>query len=157
MQNANRCRRDPKVVAEELREAKEHMKFCIELYRLQLSAGRYFIHEHPEGASSWYMHETVKLLVEPNVGVASFDMCRFDMKATKDGKEYPVQKSTRVASNSREVLKRLDRRCPNKGGPGERHEHAQLEGGLTKRAQIYPESFARPYARASRQRSASER
>ena len=85
MQNANRGRRDPKVVAKELREAEDHMRFCIELYRMQLSAGRYFIHEHPEGASSWNMHETIKLLIEPNVGVVSFDMCQFGMKAVKKG------------------------------------------------------------------------
>ena len=48
-----------------------------------------------------------------------------------------------MASNSREVLKRLDRRCPNKGGAGEKHEHVQLEGGLAKRAQIYPREFCK--------------
>ena len=30
-----------------------HLAFCAELYQMQLSAGRYFLHEHPLTASSW--------------------------------------------------------------------------------------------------------
>ena len=141
MQNINKGRRCPKVVQEELQEAEKHMRFCIELYGLQIQGGRYFIHEHPDGATSWQMPETVKLLTQRNVGIVLFDMCQFGMAAEKNGEVKPVQKSTRVASNSKEVLKRLDIRCPNKGGPGEKHEHIALEGGLTKRAQVYPRAF----------------
>ena len=134
IQNLNRARRDPKVIEKEMDEARGHMQFCIELYRMQLSAGRYFIHEHPEGASSWHMRETIELLMEQDVGIATFDMCQFGMKATKDGKEHPVQKSTRVASNSREVLKRLNRRCPNKGGEGEGGGEGSSSGSVARRA-----------------------
>ena len=143
MQNLNRAKRDPKVVEKEMNEARGHMLFCIELYKMQIRAGRYFIHEHPEGASSWHMRETIELLMDQDVGIAQFDMCQYGMTVMKDGKEHPVQKSTRVASNSREVLKRLNRRCPNKGGEGARHAHVQLEGGMTKSAQIYPREFCK--------------
>ena len=36
-----------------LEEAKEHVRFCIRLYRLQIRAGRGFLHEHPRTATSW--------------------------------------------------------------------------------------------------------
>ena len=143
MQNANRARRDPKVVEKELKEAKEHMKFCIELYVMQLDGRRCFIHEHPAGATSWNLKETIQLLMREDVGIATFDMCQFGMVAHKDGQEHPVQKCTRVASNSNEVLKRLRIKCPNKGGPGDKHEHISLEGTLTKAAQVYPRGFCR--------------
>ena len=45
------------------------------------------------------------------------DMCQSGMTAkSKDGKEGPVQKKTRIVSNSQEVLKRVDKKCPNGGG-----------------------------------------
>ena len=31
-----------------------HIRFVCELYRLQGECGRYFAHEHPQGATSWY-------------------------------------------------------------------------------------------------------
>ena len=53
MQNLNGAKCDPikrqhKIVAGRIRLA-----FCTELYQMQLSAGRYFLHEHPLTASSW--------------------------------------------------------------------------------------------------------
>ena len=143
MQNASRGLRDPKIVAAELEEAKEHMRFCIELYMIQLDGGRCFVHEHPAGATSWNLKETIQLMMREDVGIATFDMCQFGMVAEKDGVEKPVQKCTRVASNSNEVLKRIRIKCPNKGGPGEKHEHIQLEGALTKSAQVYPRPFCK--------------
>ena len=143
MQNASRGLRDPKIVAAELEEAKEHMRFCIELYMIQLDGGRCFVHEHPAGATSWNLKETIQLMMREDVGIATFDMCQFGMVAEKDGVEKPVQKCTRVASNSNEVLKRIRIKCPNKGGPGEKHEHIHLEGPLTKSAQVYPRPFCK--------------
>ena len=35
------------------RRAVEHIKFVFELYDLQVRGGRYLLHEHPAGASSW--------------------------------------------------------------------------------------------------------
>ena len=81
--------------------------------------------------------------MKENGGIVSFDMCQFGMTVEKDGKTWPVQKGTRLASNSPEVLKRVNVRCPNRGGPGAKHEHMPLEGSLVKRAQIYPREFRR--------------
>ena len=33
--------------------ARNHMKSAAQLYKIQIQGGRYFLHEHPESASSW--------------------------------------------------------------------------------------------------------
>eukprot|EP00972_Heterocapsa_arctica_P106388 15672960-Heterocapsa_arctica.AAC.1 len=44
---------DPEVVRRQLVEAEGHLRFCCELYELQIRRGDYFVHEHPAGATSW--------------------------------------------------------------------------------------------------------
>ena len=100
------------------------------------------MHEHPAGATSWGMKEIVCLMMNDQVGTVNVDMCCFGMTATKEGKEGPVRKRTRIISNSQEVLKRVDRTCPNRGGV-QVHEHVVLEGGKAKQAQVYPREFCR--------------
>ena len=39
------------------KEARAHLEFSAKLYRIQVASGRYFLHEHPQSASSW--HEDV--------------------------------------------------------------------------------------------------
>ena len=39
-------------VREILENGISHLEFCIELYRIQIQGGRYFLHEHPETATS---------------------------------------------------------------------------------------------------------
>ena len=142
MQNLSKGKRNPEVVEEELRQAKEHMRFCIEIYIMQVEARRCFVHEHPVGASSWDMKEMIELMMGEDVGTVTVDMCSFGMTATDKGREGPVQKATRIVSNSHEVLKRVDRKCPNRGGV-KVHDHVVLEGGRTKQAQVYPREFCR--------------
>ena len=47
--------------AARLRKAEEHMKFAVKMYRVQLEGGRYFVHEHPAGATSWRLPVIRKL------------------------------------------------------------------------------------------------
>ena len=143
MQNLSRGKRDPKIVERELEEGKEHIRFCIEIYILQIEGRRCFVHEHPSGATSWNMKEMIGLMMSQGVGVATVDMCEFGLTAKgKDGRRGPVQKCTRIISNSHEVLKRVDKKCPNRGG-AKVHEHVVLEGRNTKLAQVYPREFCR--------------
>ncbi len=143
MQNLNKDRRDPKVVAAERREAEEHVRFCIRIYKIQMEGHRCFVHEHPSGASSWQMKEMVELMACSDVDVAKVDMCQFGMTAvTKEG-EGPVRKRTKIISNSKEVLKKVEKKCPNDGGPGAHHEHVHLVDGRAKQAQVYPRAFCR--------------
>ena len=41
-------------------EARRHMKFVVKIYRMQLEAGRWFLHEHPARATSWGLREIRK-------------------------------------------------------------------------------------------------
>ncbi len=141
IQNLNSKKRDPKIIQAEKAAGERHMEFSMQVYKMQIRGKRFFVHEHPVGASSWKMQSMVELLAEDEVDVVSVDMCAFGMTTTVDGKEMPVLKRTRIASNSHEVLKRVGVKCANQGGVGEKHTHASLEGGRTKLAQVYPKKF----------------
>ena len=52
-QRINNLIRSLVTVAAERKRATQHLEFCVELYREQAKAGRYFVHEHPAYASSW--------------------------------------------------------------------------------------------------------
>ena len=141
LQHFNAKKRDPKVVAEEKAKAEGHIKFCIEVYMMQIEGRRYFVHEHPAGAKCWELKGMMELMAAEGTDSVTVDMCQFGMTATKQGKDGPVQKKTRIVSNSAEVLKRVAVKCPNQGGHGEPHTHISLEGGLAKQAQVYPRKF----------------
>ena len=61
LQNLKKYTRDPARFAEKVENAKKHIRFCVELYKMQIEGGRYFLHEHPRRATSWPMHEIMKL------------------------------------------------------------------------------------------------
>jgi len=46
-------KRDPLIVAREKAAGRLHLDWCCYLYRKQISRGAYFLHEHPNGATSW--------------------------------------------------------------------------------------------------------
>ena len=46
-------------------KAIDHIKFCIKLYKMQMDAGRYWLHEHPWSAKSWQIPEMEELLGIP--------------------------------------------------------------------------------------------
>ncbi len=143
MQNLSKDKRVPRAVEGERRAAEEHIRFCLRMYMIQLEGRRFFIHEHPIGASSWRMREMMELMAKGCVDAANVDMCQFGMKAKDKDGEGPVRKRTKIISNSKEVLKRIERKCPNDGGPGTPHVHVHLEDGRTKQAQVYPREFCR--------------
>ena len=43
----------PEKVRDLLADGRLHLTFMAQIYRKQLSAGRYFLHEHPSTAASW--------------------------------------------------------------------------------------------------------
>ena len=123
-------------MAPELREATAHIQCCMREYEEQRKNGRFFLHEHPDSATSWQLKEVVVMSMSGGVEIEHVDMCG-------DGKGL-VRKRTKVMSNAPEVLKRIARQCSN--GPGKQdtdHKHVQLIGGKAKRAQIYPRAFCK--------------
>ena len=117
-------------------EAMKHVGFCIELYKLQIAEGRYFLHEHPLTASSWRLPGMISLLSHPEVACVTSDMCQYGMTQKNDrGEHLPVLKPTRWLGNSPHILYKLSRRCKRE------HQHQVLLGGRAKQAQVYPEEL----------------
>ncbi len=144
MQNMNEGkRRNQEEHGAMMKAAKGHIKFCTELYRMQMSEHRYFLHEHPCTATSWRMPEIVKLMGEFEVDTEICDMCAYGMKITDQHGEALAEKKTRVMSNSAEVLKRLNKKCSNRNGHETKHRHADTTGGKVKLCQVYPRAFCR--------------
>ena len=114
------------------------MAFVCELYREQLSQGRYFLHEHPQSASSWQLECVQEVWEWPGVDCTVCDQCQY---GHEDGDGNPVKKGTRWMSNSPETLEQLSRRCHGalpqcsgaKGG-----QHMQVSGRLSREAAVYP-------------------
>ena len=137
LQEISRAVRNPAVMAEELRRGQAHIRFCIEVYRMQLAAKRHFVHEHPESSTSWSMPEMMELMAHPAVDMKTVHMCAYGMKAVDEQGEGLVKKPTRVASSSPEVLRRIEARCSNERNEDE-HRHVHLIKGRVKAAQVYP-------------------
>ena len=97
--SSNISRMKPEVVRGMIREGIKHVLFCVKLYRKQMSAGRYFLHEHPWGAWSWSLPEVRKLRDEPTVKLAKGNMCAQGTKLRDSLGEAPVLKATGWLSN----------------------------------------------------------
>ena len=136
-QRINNKIRDPMIVANELKRAKEHLKFFVELYREQIRGGRYFLHEHPAYATSWQTEEIEKLLNEKSVVRVTCDQCMYGCEA-EDGS--PVKKPTSFMSNAQEFTRELEARCNGRGGQCGRPEggtHRQCRGKTARLAAMY--------------------
>ena len=114
LQNLQKGKRDEKTSQRRLENAKRHIMFCIELYNMQLRGGRFFLHEHPESASSWRLPEIMQMILMDGVLTTVCDMCAYGMVAVDELGEAPAKKCTRLMSNSPEVIKRVGKRCTNK-------------------------------------------
>ena len=109
-----------------------------------MRCGRYFLHEHPQTASSWNL-PCMKLLEQhPMVLKAKVHMCQFGMTATDEAGTAPVKKPTIMMTNSVELHRELDRQCT----PGS-HRHVQLMSGRAKDAAIYPKGLCRAVCRGA--------
>ena len=64
-------------VREILAHGISHLEFCIELYRIQIQGGRYFLHEHPETAGPWQHRCTSDLIEIPSVSRVRGDQCQY--------------------------------------------------------------------------------
>ena len=129
LQFLNRGKRDDQVVAQEYRKAVQHFKFCVSLYKLQVHAGRYFLHEHPARATSWAEPCIRQLCQMDGVVRVVGDMC---MQGMCSPKGLPVRKSTGWLSNAPFVLNELRTRCD------QAHTHDVLLNGKAKAAAIFP-------------------
>ena len=145
LQNLSKNRRCEVEFKKAMRIAKEHVKFCLGIYKIQMKAGRYFLHEHPNSASSWSMPEVVEMMAHEDVDVTTCDMCAYGLKTSDDIGEALVEKRTKLMSTPPEVLKRVGLQCDNRAAQtkGEKHRHADTTNGRARRCQVYPKQFCR--------------
>ena len=98
-----------------LEQAKRYVRFCIKIYDHQRAKGRYFLHEHPWLATSWFMPEMDRLAEEIGVYRERTDMCQFGMLSRTAGIGSAmghVLKPTAFLTNSKHIFRELARRCP---------------------------------------------
>ena len=121
-------------VKEMVAEGRLHLEFMIQMYRIQLEACRFFLHEHPSTAASWDEEHMSQLCSDPRVLSVTSHQCEFGLTTPgPDGQPMPALKPTRWISNSRHMILRLSRRC------SKMHKHQPLEGKhRTRDAEIYP-------------------
>ena len=109
-----------------------HLRLAMEVAKWQIRQGRYFLFEHPLGATSWN-EEAVRQVQElEGVLKVECDMCRFNLRV--DG-EHLNKKPTGLLTNSEEMARMLGRRC--QGG----HQHKPLLNGTAVKAQAYTPQF----------------
>jgi len=148
-QYINDMKRSPEEVRRGYLKAMIHLKFMCELYREQVAGRRYFLHEHPEGATSWAESCVVEVGKLAGVQLVVGDQCQF-------GQAYgaePVKKPTAWLSNSPKVLEALGHRCEGRGGacsrPGGGH-HRSCSGPVAEAARIYPRQLCAAILRGFR-------
>ena len=73
----------------ELKRAKQHPEFGVELFRKQVKAGRYLLHKHPAYASAWQTDMMESM--DEGVGKATADQCQH---ACTDEHGNPAKKPT---------------------------------------------------------------
>ena len=139
MMNINKDRMDPLEYNQRLAEAKVHLQFVCELYVLQHEAGRYFIHEHPQGASSWRELCVMDTHLRTLAQKLTVHQCMYGL-TSKDpgGVERPARKATTFMTNCPGMALTLNKLCD--GG----HQHTVLEGAKrTRMSQVYPDQLCR--------------
>ena len=108
--NKHNNRDNPNWIAQfnaNLEKAVRHIKFCVQIYKVQMDAGRYWLHEHPWSAKSWQIPELKELLEDPRVEIAYADQCQFGVTAPIEGingERGPAKKPTGFAGNSWTVM-----------------------------------------------------
>ena len=126
-----------------LKNAKEHMEFTVEVYRLQLGQGGHVLHEHPIGATSWNMQCIKELANEKYMHETVTDQCMFGLETRGEqrGTKEPARKRTRFLTSSAEIARSLDRRCDGS------HRHQPLVSGRATAAAQYPKGLCQAICR----------
>ena len=122
---------------ERKKKAIEHMSFCMQLYQMQIQSGRYFLHEHPQGATSWDLEMVKEIESMGGVYKVSCDQCQYGLETSVKGESRPARKPTAFMSNSWFVTNELTRKCDGS------HAHFSLMEGRAKKAEQYPDGLCK--------------
>ena len=110
-----------------------HLREACKAYERPLKKpNRFFLHEHPWGATSWSEPEVQKLMNDERVYVVKGPMCRWKMKVPGANADEYVKKETGWMTNHKGLAELLQGECDGQ------HRHVHLVDGLAKYAQVYP-------------------
>ena len=95
------------------------MEFVAKLYKKQVEAGRFFIHENQAHAKSWALPCIKRVLKQAGVEVVEADRCMFGLKSWGKHRSQLVlaKNPTKFMANSWLIGRELNRRCEGS------HEH----------------------------------
>ena len=138
---------DPEAKRRAKIEAEVHMRFVISLYYEQIENGRYFIHEHPQWATSWQLEEMAGLMEVPGVIRVRGDQCQYGAEIVRGkNRGAPVMKPTGFLTNSQAVAEALSKTCGSIDGTCSRRKggrHQLCSGRHAKDAAVYPRGLCR--------------
>ncbi len=154
-QALNAARNPDKAAVERARlAAVVHLDFVAELYEMQLDAGRYFLHEHPEWATSWKLPRIDAVLRRTGVERVRGDQCQFGAEIRSGAhRGDPVMKPTGFMTNSPMIARAVGARCGGRDGWCSRSKggrHRLCSGQHAKDAAVYPRSLCRAILRGVR-------
>ena len=115
-----------------------HLSNAVRMYRAQLRDGHHFLHEHPDGATSWREKDIEDLAAEPGVYRVRGPMCRWEMTSEDAQGVGLVKKETGWLTSSAELARILSGVCSNAAGGRPWHRHVQLINGRASAARAYP-------------------
>lgn len=136
LQNINKNNRDENEFRKQYKDALSHLEFCLGLYHIQQVNGRYYLHEHPNSATSWKVPCMINFIKQHNPGFAYTNMCAFGMQSSDEHGAGLVYKPIKFISNSWLLINELSRHVCNG-----RHRHVHLMGGRAAAAAIYPDKL----------------
>ena len=122
MMNLAKLQMAPGEFEKHLAQAVEHLRFAFELIKLQIAGGRWFLFEHPAGASSWALDFVRAVVQRPDSHLVLAHQCRFGQKGTDQLGKALVKKPTRFLTNCAGIAHQLNKQCT--GG----HRHANTVG-----------------------------
>ena len=95
-------------------EGRLHLRFAARLHRRSVRAGRYHIHEHLSGATSWTEPSIRAIRHLPKVSISKCNQCMYGCKShstLNDPEPMAAMNPTRFMSNSQAMLSQLSKRC----------------------------------------------
>ena len=66
-------------------QATRYVRSCVHIHKHQREAGRYFLHEHPWLAISWFLPEVAEIMNFDDVQRVRADMRQFEMTSRTGG------------------------------------------------------------------------
>ena len=93
-ENLNYLKMEPQKAQELKEKGRKHLTFAMTVCWKQLLARRYFLHEHPDRASSWSEDCVATLAARPEVIRVRTDMCRWNLRYVEGPEGRPSMKPT---------------------------------------------------------------